>query len=164
MRKATYTINWTIDDDGTTTLKRVNDGFNVFELMGILEIIQKEIIQQCTGKIQPDFIERKIVVDPKPKPKEPKYKLTFAAKKGWINRHYEPLPKYTEGEKNLVIKILHHEGEFLCEYFPHDGVRKVAEGYLGTARVIASQFKGIGFNVWEQNDSEFIYYQLITTN
>lgn len=66
-RTATYTITWTIDDDGTTTLKRVNDGFNGFELMGILEIIQKEIIQQCTGKIQPDFIERQIVVDPKPK-------------------------------------------------------------------------------------------------
>lgn len=61
VRKSTYTIEWQIKADGSTALKRNCDGFNAFELLGLLDLISREIREQIQGKIKPDIIERNVV-------------------------------------------------------------------------------------------------------
>lgn len=63
MRK--YTIEYGEDPDkpGKMKLKRVCDGFNAFELLGVLEFIQMEILDQISGKIKPDIIERVAITE-----------------------------------------------------------------------------------------------------
>lgn len=83
-------------------------------------------------------------------------------REGYKNRHTDELPK-----EACIIKIIHEDsfGEaiFLCEWKPfneQEYTNKMLpdKGYLGTAEVISGTFKGIGFNAWQQNNSEFIYY------
>lgn len=87
---------------------------------------------------------------------------TSKQREGYLNRHTDPLPN-----ENAIIEIVHNDvdGEhiYICEWEPFDinkykGLMKPDKGYLGTAKVIIGEYKGIGFNVWEQNDSEFVYY------
>ena len=42
-------------------LKRENNGFTPMELMGYLEMIQLEILQQVSGELKPDIVERTFV-------------------------------------------------------------------------------------------------------
>lgn len=58
---ATYTITRTKDADGKTYLKRVCDGFNPLELLGLLELTQLDIQKQMKGEVQPDVIERQFI-------------------------------------------------------------------------------------------------------
>lgn len=87
-------------------------------------------------------------------------------RKGWINRNIDGVPN-----KNYIIQILINdssgEEEFTCQWIPfreedYKNTVKPGIGYLGTATVISEKHKGIGFHAWEQNDSEFIYYQLLS--
>jgi hypothetical protein len=61
--KKTYTIEMIEHEDGGTQLIRTNDGFDAFELLGLLELAQLEIIEQIKGNIKPDIIKRNIVED-----------------------------------------------------------------------------------------------------
>lgn len=91
-------------------------------------------------------------------------------KKGFLNRKKFPLPT-----KECTIEIIQTDFEgdelFLCKWMPHDPKETIhfpthsqpGKGYLGSAVVISKKHKGIGFNVWEQNDQEFLYYKLIDT-
>lgn len=90
---------------------------------------------------------------------------TTSQKQGYLNRHTDGLPK-----EKCLIKIITNdiEGEhiFLCEWIPFNesdyiGKVKPNEGFLGTATVIDGKFTGIGFHAWDQNDSEFIWYQIV---
>lgn len=90
-------------------------------------------------------------------------------KEGWKNRKVESLPT----KKVTVIEIIMNKsGEehfYLCEWFPFDKSEYTeqampSKGYLGTARVIEGEHKGIGFNAWKENNSEFIYYKLQDKN
>lgn len=87
---------------------------------------------------------------------------TLKQKEGYLNRHTDLLPN-----ENAIIEIVHNDvdGEhvYICEWEPFDenkykGLETPSEGYLGTARAVVGEHKGIGFHAWEQNDSEFIYY------
>lgn len=81
------------------------------------------------------------------------------------NRHEYPLPK----EKcKIYVKKEDFDGKkvYLCEWHPFDEknyteANMPSKGYLGYAKVIEGRSKGIGFNVWEQNDSEFVEYQIL---
>jgi hypothetical protein len=84
-------------------------------------------------------------------------------REGFTNRHTDGLPK-----ENCLIKIIvkdvGKEFTHVCDWKPYDPSlhgEKPAEGYLGTARVVTGRCKGIGFNAWEQNDSEFVWYSKI---
>ena len=91
----------------------------------------------------------------------------YIRREGYLNRHNEPLPN-----ERVVINIAYEDSDgehkFLCEWKPYDPTEYVdvppefrpIKGYLGTAEVISGKHKGIGFHAWDQNDSEFIYYQL----
>ena len=63
IKESTWVVKYITYDDGTTTLNRVNDGFNPFELLGMLEISKDDIIQQIKGQIKPDIIKRKVIDD-----------------------------------------------------------------------------------------------------
>lgn len=49
------------DVDDKLRERRLNIGFNPYELMGILEHIQLEILEQMAGKIKPDEIKRTLI-------------------------------------------------------------------------------------------------------
>jgi len=86
-------------------------------------------------------------------------------KKGYKNRHLDGLPE----EKEIVWVITmdgDEEVEMLCQWYPYNKDEYVKGfapdvGYLGTMRVIQEEYNGIGFNAWEQNNSEFIYYKKV---
>ena len=61
IKKQTYTISLTYFDDGTIVADRINDGFNAMELLGYLERVQIEIVQQMNGVIKPTRTKRKFV-------------------------------------------------------------------------------------------------------
>ena len=55
----TYTIQLEIGDK--VKLIRKNNGFSPYELLGLLEQIQLDILQQLSGDVKPDIIERNII-------------------------------------------------------------------------------------------------------
>jgi len=55
-----WIVEHIIYNDGTTELKRTNDGFNALELMGVLELSKDDIINQIKGNVKPDIIKRKV--------------------------------------------------------------------------------------------------------
>lgn len=96
---------------------------------------------------------------------KPDFRYNMEQRDGWLNRHTDPLPK-TEVVMVIVSRDVSGEEELLCHWYPFnkDNYRDwvlPGEGYVGTARVISDIWKGIGFNVWQQNDSEFVYYKLV---
>lgn len=84
---------------------------------------------------------------------------------GFKNRFIDGLPK-----EKVNIKIISHDSNVintsLCNWIPFEPKNYTKgnmpdKGYLGTAIVIDEKYKGIGFNVWEQNNYEFVHYQLV---
>jgi len=63
VKEKIYTIKHYEMSDGSFHVRRVCDGFNAYELLGVLEFTQQEIMQQITGRIKPDFIKREVVDD-----------------------------------------------------------------------------------------------------
>ena len=61
IKKRIYTIEQIMYTDGTTELKRTNDGFNALELMGLLELSKDDIIDQIKGAVKPDIVKRKVI-------------------------------------------------------------------------------------------------------
>ena len=55
-----YTIEL-ISKDDKTIIRRTCDGFNAYELLGLVTLAQQEIINQIKGSIRPDIIERRVV-------------------------------------------------------------------------------------------------------
>lgn len=78
---------------------------------------------------------------------------------GFKNRHIDGLP--TE-ECHMLIVVDDSSGRatHLCEWKPRDSKDTADDGYLGTAYRLSNGKTGfIGFNVWESNNHEFVYYQ-----
>lgn len=46
----TYSVTFTMDENGTITLSRVNDGFNAAEVIGCAEILKEDIYRQLIQK------------------------------------------------------------------------------------------------------------------
>ncbi|MGF7230354.1 hypothetical protein [Arachidicoccus sp.] len=59
--KKTWLVEVSFFDDGSNGLKRTNDGFTSWELMGLLEITKKDLFDQLEKRVTPDYIERKVV-------------------------------------------------------------------------------------------------------
>jgi hypothetical protein len=60
-----YTIEVLLNEEGKKMLYRRNDGFLPYELLGILEETQLDIIRQLGKEITPDIIKREVVEPPK---------------------------------------------------------------------------------------------------
>lgn len=52
-----------IEDGKNYTFNSTNEGFNAFEILGILEKKKIDILEQIEGKIKPDVINRTSIVD-----------------------------------------------------------------------------------------------------
>lgn len=63
METKIQTKSYTIQLETTDKVKliRINDGFNPYELLGLLEQIQLDILQQLSGDVKPDIIQRNII-------------------------------------------------------------------------------------------------------
>lgn len=49
--------------DGTASLTRENDGFDAYELLGLLSHTKEDVIKQIEGKIKPTTVKRKLTVE-----------------------------------------------------------------------------------------------------
>ena len=57
-----YEIRYTIFEDGSTELARTCDGFDAWQLLGLLDLTIDEVRQQISGQMkQPDVIKRTYV-------------------------------------------------------------------------------------------------------
>ena len=65
IKKKIYTVEMLEYSDNSATLKRTNDGFNSFELLGLVVDIKEEILEQIRSNITPDIVERRVIVDKK---------------------------------------------------------------------------------------------------
>ena len=62
MKTKTYTIKVVENDNGKLTLHRINDGFTAYELLGLMEEIQLDIIGMTRQTTKPfDEIKRQLV-------------------------------------------------------------------------------------------------------
>lgn len=61
--KKTWTVTWTVYEDGSSSLDRTNNGFTWLELLGVLNISNDDVIQQIKGNVKPDVITRQIIKD-----------------------------------------------------------------------------------------------------
>lgn len=91
--------------------------------------------------------------------------MNLEERTGFINRHIHRLPKEIVTMR-IVTNDISGEHIDLCEWFPFNNKSKYLEnisekGFLGTARIIEGKSKGIGFHAYKQNDSEFVYYQIV---
>lgn len=59
--KKEYIVKLTQDENGKVTLSRYNDGFNILEMIGMLQMSILELQQTWQGNLKPDVIERKVV-------------------------------------------------------------------------------------------------------
>ena len=59
--KKTYSITYTRLDDGSLTIKRENEGFHVFELLGMLESTKAELLIQSSAMCAKDASVERIV-------------------------------------------------------------------------------------------------------
>jgi hypothetical protein len=48
--------------DHKEIFSRYNHGFNAHELLGLLTHMQLDILQQMSGEVKPDIIERKVIL------------------------------------------------------------------------------------------------------
>jgi hypothetical protein len=60
-----YSIKYIKYDDGSSMVERANDGFTAMELLGYMEQVQIEIIQQLKGVITPNTTKLIAKVDKK---------------------------------------------------------------------------------------------------
>lgn len=56
-----YTIVIERDKDGKINMKRTNKGFNPFELLGWVEFIKDELLEQIAGSMKPEIVRRKYI-------------------------------------------------------------------------------------------------------
>ena len=48
------------DRNKKVKMTRTNEGFNVFELLGIVETIKEDLFKQVSGEIKPDIVRKHI--------------------------------------------------------------------------------------------------------
>ena len=61
VRTAEYVIKYEFLTDKSVNVTRENKGFNAIELLGILESIQQDILNQMKGIVKPTTIKRNII-------------------------------------------------------------------------------------------------------
>ena len=57
-----YTITVQTFEDGTQNIRRVNEGFQSLELLGLADFIAMEVREQIVGRFAPDVIQREVLV------------------------------------------------------------------------------------------------------
>ena len=66
IQRYTITIdNNYVDENGEVVshMERKNEGFNPYELLGLCEYLQLDILRQMHGEIRPDIVKRKVITE-----------------------------------------------------------------------------------------------------
>lgn len=58
-----YFMEISEDVDGVLSISATNDGFNAFEVLGLLTHRQQDVLKQIEGEINPDVISRTVIKD-----------------------------------------------------------------------------------------------------
>lgn len=58
-----YIIEVIKEDDGTIKMNRTNDGFNIAELLGFIEITRFELFDILKKELKVDEIKRNVIID-----------------------------------------------------------------------------------------------------
>jgi hypothetical protein len=58
-----YVIEVNHLSDGSTEMRRTNDGFSAIELIGMCGMIKREVFLQMDGHLKPDIVTREVVSD-----------------------------------------------------------------------------------------------------
>lgn len=88
-------------------------------------------------------------------------------REGFLNRHINPLPTDRICWIRFINKDSDGEHIYIGKWYPkladnYTENNQPAEGYLGHVTIVGPVFGStIGFNAWEQNNSEFIYYNVL---
>ena len=56
-----YTLEVEQNEEGKLSMKSTNDGFNAFEVMGILAFKVEDVRRQINGEVEPDIIKRTVI-------------------------------------------------------------------------------------------------------
>jgi hypothetical protein len=56
-----YTLEVERKEDGTTSMRSTNDGFNPLEILGLLAFKIEDVRKQMTGEVKPDIIKRTVI-------------------------------------------------------------------------------------------------------
>lgn len=54
-----YSIKVELNEDGTKQMSLKNKGFSPLELLGLMELIQLDIMRQLMENVKPDILEKK---------------------------------------------------------------------------------------------------------
>jgi hypothetical protein len=81
-KKRVYTMS-VEDGEGAMSIKRRNDGFTPYEILGIMEHSKQDILNQIAGSIQPDVVERQVVLDIENPRNANEEKYAEAKARGW---------------------------------------------------------------------------------
>ena len=63
MKTQTYSVTVTTNEEGKMHMTRINDGFDVLQLMGLCSMLQYELGEQFKGFLKPDHVTRQVIVD-----------------------------------------------------------------------------------------------------
>lgn len=93
--------------------------------------------------------------------------LNTTPRPGYKNRHVDGLPDKAVN-MHIIINDLRGERVYLCKFEPFKPEKYTrqnmpSDGYLGTATTLDISHN-IGFNVWRQNNHEFVYYSVVEPN
>jgi hypothetical protein len=85
-------------------------------------------------------------------------------REGYLNRHLNPLPVDNVYPIEFISNDVDGEHTYKGLWYPslpdkYTEENKPAKGFLGHIRI--TEPYNIGFNAWEQNDSEFVYYKIL---
>jgi len=84
-------------------------------------------------------------------------KKTLDPKEGWKNRHVDGIPSEGCYMEIIVEDVLEHVWWHPFHPADYEDGQLPSKGFLGCARR-QSGFR-IGWNLWEQNDYEFVYWR-----
>jgi len=62
MKIKTYTVIFTCDENGVLHCERQNEGFNAFEILGMLENVQIQIVEMMHGRVKIPIENTKISI------------------------------------------------------------------------------------------------------
>ena len=62
MKIKTYTVTFTCDENGVLHCERQNEGFNAFEILGMLENVQIQIVEMMHGRLKIPIENTKISI------------------------------------------------------------------------------------------------------
>ena len=101
-----YTVIFTCDEDGMLHCERENSGFNAFEILGMLENVQIQIVQIMHGKIEIPIENTKISILDKER-----ITIDYVILKGYMD-YFKDVMYLNQVDATLMRKRIRNVGRF----------------------------------------------------